>query len=95
MCENLLLKKAKINQFLDRKEIKEKATLVSSKNIKDLRIDARYTKKYLCKILNVSISTYNRYESGKTIINIKVLKTLAKFYNVSADYILGLNDENT
>ena len=59
--------------------------------IRDLREDKDLTQKQLAKVLNISQSTYSRYESGFLDIPSSVLIALSKFYDVSTDYILGLN----
>ena len=41
----------------------------------------------------MSQTGYNQYEIGKNDIPTKVLIQLAKFYNTSIDYLLGLTDE--
>ena len=41
----------------------------------------------------MSQTGYNQYETGKNDIPTRVLIELAKFYNTSTDYILGLTDE--
>lgn len=46
----------------------------------------------VAKLLNVSQSTYSRYENGKLDVPSGVLIALAKLYNVSVDYLLGLKD---
>ena len=38
------------------------------------------------------ISNKNLFENGQKIITVDRLIKLAKFYNVSTDYILGLTD---
>ena len=44
----------------------------------------------LAKILNISQSTYSRYESGVLDVPSEVLIALSRVYKVSVDYILGL-----
>ena len=61
--------------------------------IKDMREDNDLGQKELAKILNVSQSTYSRYETGQLDIPSGTLIALAKLYNVSVDYLLGLKDE--
>lgn len=58
--------------------------------IRDLREDQDLSQAQLAKILNISQSTYSRYESGYLDIPSNILIALAKFYHVSTDYILGL-----
>ncbi len=63
------------------------------KRIRDLREDKDLSQSEIAKMLNVSQSTYSRYESGYLDIPSECLKKLAKFYKVSADYILELDEE--
>ena len=62
------------------------------KRIRDLREDRDLTQKELAQILNCTQVCYSRYELGTRDIPTDVLIALAKFYNVSTDYILGLCD---
>lgn len=63
------------------------------KRIRELREDSDLSQEKLAKVLKVSQSTYSRYESGYLDIPSEVLKEIARFYKVSADYILELQDE--
>lgn len=60
--------------------------------LRDLREDADLTQKEIAKMLNCSQQVYSNYELGQRDIPTAVLIALAKFYNVSADYILGISD---
>lgn len=60
--------------------------------LRDLREDNDLTQKQVAEILNCKQNTYQQYESEKRQIPIASLKRLCLFYNVSADYILGLPD---
>lgn len=60
------------------------------KHIKDLREDADLTQQQVADILNVSQTTYSRYESGVLDIPSSSLITLAKYYKTSVDYLLDL-----
>ncbi len=62
------------------------------KRIRDLREDKDLRQTQIAEILNISQSTYSRYESGYLDVPSEVLISLSKFYNVSVDYILGLKD---
>lgn len=59
--------------------------------IRELREDNRYTQKTIAGILNIGQRTYSDYESGRTRIPVESLIILAKFYNVSLDYICGVS----
>lgn len=61
--------------------------------LKDLREDADLKQKELAQILGCDQATYSRYETGKLNIPIDILKKLAKYYNVSMDYLIGLTNE--
>ena len=62
------------------------------KRIRDLREDKDLYQKDLAKVLNVSQAQYSRIENGENEITLDSLIRLAKFYNTSTDYILGLTD---
>lgn len=58
--------------------------------IKALREDQDLTQSQMAKILKTSQSYYAKYENGKHELPLHQLTTICLFYNVSADYILGL-----
>lgn len=61
--------------------------------IRGLREDRDLNQQDVANIINVSQSTYSRYESGYLDVPSEVLIALAKYYDVSVDYILGLKDK--
>ena len=60
--------------------------------LKDLREDADKTQSQIAEILNMKQQQYARYESGKQEIPLHHFIQLAKYYNVSLDYLAGLID---
>lgn len=62
------------------------------KRIKDLREDNDKYQKEIANLLGISQQYYSEYESGKRTIPIQHLITLAKYYNTSIDYLVGLTD---
>ena len=62
------------------------------KRIRDLREDHDKTQQEIANILGTSQTMYARYERGANEMPIRHLILLCKYYNVSADYILGLKD---
>ena len=48
--------------------------------------------KEVAALLNIDQRVYSNYETGKREIPTRFVITLAKFYNTSTDYILGLTD---
>ncbi len=60
--------------------------------LRDLRENKELTQNDLAKISNVSQTTYSRYESGNLNVPVESLKELAKVYNTSIDYLVGLTN---
>ena len=60
------------------------------KRIRDLREDHDKTQREIAEVLGTSQTMYARYERGANELPLHHLITLCKYYNVSADYILGL-----
>ena len=60
--------------------------------IRDLREDNDLTQKQIADYLNCSQVSYSYYEIGRRGIPSDVLIKLAKFYNTSIDYLLGLTN---
>lgn len=63
--------------------------------LKDLREDLDIKQKDIAKFLHIKQNTYSQYENGQRQLPIDVLIKLAKYYNVSTDYILGLTNNPT
>jgi transcriptional regulator with XRE-family HTH domain len=63
------------------------------KRISDLRIDKDLTQQQVADMLKCHRQVYARYERGIREIPVSMLITLAKFYNVSMDYITGQTDK--
>lgn len=59
------------------------------KGLKILRKEKKLTQAQVAEHLDVSVSTYTKYETGVNEPDIAMLKKLAKFFNVSIDYLLG------
>ena len=61
--------------------------------LKDLREDSDLKQKEIAEYLHIKQNTYSQYENGQRQLPIDILIKLAKFYNVSTDYILGLDNK--
>ena len=61
--------------------------------LRDVREDRDFKQKELAHLLRVHQTTYSDYELGKLNIPVPVLHTLADFYGVSIDYLLGRTNE--
>lgn len=62
------------------------------KRLHDLRVDHDLRQEDVAQILKITSQAYGMYENGKRSLPIECLITLAKYYDVTSDYILGLND---
>ena len=60
--------------------------------LKDLREDAEKSQEEIARIIGTSQSYYAQYENGKRAIPLDRMVALAKYYNVSLDYLAGLID---
>ena len=63
------------------------------KRIRDLREDNDKTQQEIADVLGTSQTMYARYERGANELPLRHLIALCKYYNVSADYILGLSEK--
>lgn len=63
--------------------------------LKDLREDMDLQQADVARLLKTTQPQYSRYETGERELPIRHLVTLADFYNVSADYILGRTNDKT
>lgn len=66
-----------------------------NERIREIREDHSLTQQKIADLLNIGQRTYADYESGKTRIPVDSLLILAKFYNVSLDYITGASNIKT
>jgi len=64
----------------------------TSQRIRNIREDRDLNQTQIANILNTTQQQYGRYENGQRELPIRHLKTLCEFYNLSADYLLGLTD---
>ncbi len=60
--------------------------------LRDLREDHDLSQPKCAKIACVSKNSYIRYETGERVPPFDVIVILAKYYNVSIDYIAGITD---
>lgn len=63
--------------------------------LRNLRKEKGVSQDELSKILGVSKSTVGLWETGDTLPDARSLHDLAVYYEVSADYLLGLSDVKT
>ncbi|MBQ4324791.1 MAG: helix-turn-helix transcriptional regulator [Clostridia bacterium] len=60
--------------------------------LKDTREDSDKKQEDIALVLNITRQQYQLYESGKREMPMHHFVTLAKYYNISLDYLAGLTD---
>ena len=63
------------------------------KRIKELRLDASLGQKQLGEKVGLTMAAINRYENGNREPKIGTIISLCKVFNVSVDYLLGLDEK--
>ncbi len=60
--------------------------------LRDIREDSDKKQEDIARVLNISRQQYQLYESGKRELPMHHFIVLARYYNVSLDYLAGLTD---
>jgi transcriptional regulator with XRE-family HTH domain len=60
--------------------------------LKDLREDHDLSQEDIAKVLQTTQEQVSKYETGRQMMGIDKYIKLAKYYNVSLDYLTGLID---
>ena len=60
--------------------------------LKEIREDRDLTQAQVGAVIRKSQQGYNHIEAGRAELKIDDLKKLCEFYNLSADYLIGLDD---
>ena len=63
-----------------------------SEKLKQLRVDANLTQSQLAKILNTTQRRISYFEMAKVEPDLSTLCAVAKYFQVSTDFLLGLTD---
>ncbi len=61
--------------------------------IRDIREDRDITQKQIAQYLMCDQSLYSKYERGEREIPLRLLIALAKYYDVSLDYLAGMSND--
>ena len=61
--------------------------------LRDIREDKDLTQAEIGKLLDKTQQGYNHIETGRAELKIEDLVKLCRFYNLSADYVIGLIDK--
>lgn len=63
-----------------------------AERLKELRKEKNIGQNALAKALNLSNASVSYWETGKQLPSAEAVYKLARFYGVSADFLLGLKD---
>lgn len=63
------------------------------RRVEDLRVDNDLTQQQVAEVLHCAREVYRRYEKGTRELPLSYAIILAKYYNVSLDYLVGLSDK--
>ena len=66
---------------------------IFSERLRELRKEKNLSMKQLAIKLNTTDAAISNWENGINEPKISYLKAMAEFFNVSADYLLGLDNE--
>ena len=66
---------------------------IFSERIKNLRIENGYGQRKIALDLGVNQCTVSRWENGLQEPSLDMLIEIARYFNVSIDYIVGLTDD--
>ncbi len=66
---------------------------IFAERLKYLRNEKELSQRQLANELKISNAAIQRWESEMRIPNAEAIVLLAKYFNVSADYLLGLTDD--
>jgi transcriptional regulator with XRE-family HTH domain len=84
----------KISASVLRSEIKAIKTESFAERLKRLRLENEMSKKELAIEFKVTISAISEYETKKNFPDVKKVMKMAKNFDVSVDYLLGLSDSS-
>ncbi|MDE7070715.1 MAG: helix-turn-helix domain-containing protein, partial [Clostridia bacterium] len=65
---------------------------ISNKRLKELRINSKLSQDKLATEVKLSQSAINNWELGKRTPNANAIVTLARYFGVTTDYLLGESD---
>ena len=66
--------------------------IILSKRLKHLRAKRNVTQRQVAQNCLISLRALKYYEAGERIPNAEIIVKFCKYFNVTADYLLGLSD---
>lgn len=65
---------------------------IFSQRLRELRLDKKLSMKQLAKEINTTDAAISNWENGVNEPKISYVISIAKFFGVTSDYLLGLED---
>ena len=66
--------------------------IMFAKRLKELRIEKGLTQQQLADILKVDRTTVMKWERGERETNFSMLAKIAKYFETTSDYLIGITD---
>ena len=66
-----------------------------NERIKSLRLDRNWSQVDLAKMLHVTKQSVSNWENENIMPSVDMLIKIAKYFNVTTDYLLGLSEKHT
>ncbi len=66
---------------------------IFAKRLREVREDLNLMQKEMAKKLDMPITTYNGYETGKRSPSLEILRNISDVLDISIDYLLGKSDK--
>ena len=63
-----------------------------SEVLKELRVEKNLSRQALADLMNINLRTISYWELGQRECNLEQLAKLSRIFNVTTDYLLGLED---
>ena len=61
-----------------------------TQNLRKIRTERGYSQIEIAELLNTTQQQYSKYKNGQNEIPVRHIITLCRFYEISADWLLGL-----
>ncbi len=83
-----------VTEMFGKRLLTEKQENLLKLRLKELRNSINFTQEQMAKALYVSRSCISNYESGQRAMSMEMVKKYADYFNVDANYVLGIENEN-
>ena len=65
---------------------------IFTERLRELRVDKKLMQRELAEMIGVPVRTYGNWEIGASEPPMDMIVKLAKFFNVTTDYLLGMTE---